>query len=926
MAPPFVSVDLSQFNQVLDEWYQHRKREIDEVHMHHTWRPNHAEYRGHESIVGMWRYHTRDMRWSDIAQHITIDPNGVIWLCRHWDLPPASSRGHNGTTTRGPFMFEMIGDFDKGQDPFKNPQRDVALWVSALVLKRFGLPAERLKFHRELGSRKTCPGSGIDHEEVLAEVRERLGRSLPAKRDKRSMRAASYDPLPTAIRWLSEFPTARPDPDEAEPLEGRAAPRSPAARAPQARAAPELNEVVLSGLRPHVINLSGGQLSTEGLFHSDEGDIRRIFEHELPARIAAMNGRPLPIVLFAHGGLVAEKPGLTIAANQVPWWNANGVYPIQFVWETGLLETLGQMIGLQRAVVGRDLADFTSDPAIEGVVRAAGGGLVWNGMKYAAGHAFAQGGGGAIVIKHLVAFLARFRDKVSLHAVGHSAGSIFHSYMLPALFAADAAAKVDSLSLLAPAITVEAYKQRLQGLVGNKIDRLAMFTMAKDFERADQVAQLYRKSLLYLISGALEPDRGEPILGLEESVRADPDLRRHFGLGTAPGPGEVAWSQTAATSGRRATQSTTHGGFDNDVATMNSVLREVLDLPDAAPLTLSFPPDTESRAARPPAIAAPVTIAPPAAVAAASLPQSPTVVPLAGGTRRAVCIGIDAYPDPRARLHGCVADAVAWAGALSNLGFSVESMHNEAATRAAIVGRLTDLIGSARPGDSLVLQFAGHGTQVDDIDGDEDDAVDEAFCPVDYADGHLIIDDDFKRLFADLRDGVALTCFFDTCHSGTITRLAVGRAPSSTESLPRFLIATPELNALHRQFRAGMGGDRAAAAAAAPATMRQVVFAACAPSESALETSGRGDYSIRAVPLLRNAGAVSNSRFAELVTDEFGSTRRQNPNLDCAPANRDRPFLATGRPERASLPAAGISPDAKEAALADLVSAVRRLI
>jgi len=58
-------------------------------------------------------------------------------------------------------------------------------------------------------------------------------------------------------------------------------------------------------------------------------------EH-LPKALAARGDQPLRILFYAHGGLVSEEAGLQIAADQVDWWLTNGVYPIEFVWETGL--------------------------------------------------------------------------------------------------------------------------------------------------------------------------------------------------------------------------------------------------------------------------------------------------------------------------------------------------------------------------------------------------------------------------------------------------------------------------------------------------------------------------------------------------------------------------------------------------------------
>ena len=65
----------------------------------------------------------QDRGFSDIAQHLTIDPDGHLWTGRNWNLPPASPTGKNGTAAAGPFMFEIVGDFDDGQDALDGDQR-----------------------------------------------------------------------------------------------------------------------------------------------------------------------------------------------------------------------------------------------------------------------------------------------------------------------------------------------------------------------------------------------------------------------------------------------------------------------------------------------------------------------------------------------------------------------------------------------------------------------------------------------------------------------------------------------------------------------------------------------------------------------------------------------------------------------------------
>ena len=156
-----------------------------------------------------------------------------------------------------------------------------------------------------------------------------------------------------------------------------------------------------------------------------------------PARVA--REEPLHIVLWAHGGLINEAAGLAIAQQQVRWWLDNRVYPIFFVWETGFLDALQQIMsgtrGLPRAP---DIWDVTTDLAVEAAARGGGIGKIWGAMKRSAELAAAPEGGARYVAKKLAAFCQarpQFGNpRVVLHAVGHSAGSIFHSHFLPAAF------------------------------------------------------------------------------------------------------------------------------------------------------------------------------------------------------------------------------------------------------------------------------------------------------------------------------------------------------------------------------------------------------------------------------------------------------------------------------------------------------------
>ncbi len=108
----------------------------------------------------------------------------------------------------------------------------------------------------------------------------------------------------------------------------------------------------------------------------------------------------------------------------------------------------------------------------------------------------------------------------------------------------------------------------------------------------------------------------------------------------------------------------------------------------------------------------------------------------------------------------------------------ISILQNERATRANILTALEHwLVGSTKPGDKVVFYYSGHGGQVRDTDGDEQDGLDETLAPFDTDEnqGNQITDDEFSAVLARLSDR-DVTVIFDSCHSGTISR---GSAPAS---------------------------------------------------------------------------------------------------------------------------------------------------
>ncbi|WP_407522829.1 caspase family protein [Lacibacter sp. MH-610] len=108
-------------------------------------------------------------------------------------------------------------------------------------------------------------------------------------------------------------------------------------------------------------------------------------------------------------------------------------------------------------------------------------------------------------------------------------------------------------------------------------------------------------------------------------------------------------------------------------------------------------------------------------------------------------------------------------------------MKDAACTKEGILnGIQKHLIEKSAPGDICVFHFSGHGEQVYDTNGDEDDGYDEALVPYDApmeyqpgVDKHLR-DDDFGTKLQDLRlklgENGELIVIVDACHSGSSTR------------------------------------------------------------------------------------------------------------------------------------------------------------
>lgn len=156
------------------------------------------------------------------------------------------------------------------------------------------------------------------------------------------------------------------------------------------------------------------------------------------------------------------------------------------------------------------------------------------------------------------------------------------------------------------------------------------------------------------------------------------------------------------------------------------------------------------------------------------------------GVKRALLIGINKYKSVP-RLQGSLNDIETMRQILiTRWGFSdkqITMVTDEAATRNGILAALEQLVKEAGPNDTVYFHYSGHGSQVEDLNGDEpDDHLDETLVPQDGRSGDIrdITDDELDAVFAKMRAKSAMIVL-DSCHSGTATRSLDIR----TRSIPR---------------------------------------------------------------------------------------------------------------------------------------------
>jgi hypothetical protein len=124
------------------------------------------------------------------------------------------------------------------------------------------------------------------------------------------------------------------------------------------------------------------------------------------------------------------------------------------------------------------------------------------------------------------------------------------------------------------------------------------------------------------------------------------------------------------------------------------------------------------------------------------------------------------------QLAGCLNDAKAMQFLAADQGFITHSLTDDQAIASEVIRMVSSIGKELETGDTFVLTYSGHGGQVSDVNGDEDDSLDETWILYD----RMLIDDELFQLFSQFAPGVRIFMLSDSCHSGTVARMIVQKA------------------------------------------------------------------------------------------------------------------------------------------------------
>ncbi|WP_324750583.1 caspase family protein [Sphingomonas sp. LY54] len=208
----------------------------------------------------------------------------------------------------------------------------------------------------------------------------------------------------------------------------------------------------------------------------------------------------------------------------------------------------------------------------------------------------------------------------------------------------------------------------------------------------------------------------------------------------------------------------------------------------------------------------------------------------------------------------------AWSGQLRACEFDANDMHaiakslgyqesqvllTKQATSQALLGALLDYSKKLVAGDILLLTYAGHGGQVDDDTGDEEDKLDETWLLYD----RMVIDDELYRMYGLFKPGVRISIISDSCHSGSVNKLR--EQEGTTEDIGEFVSRLADIDLTRSVFEKHASTYlplqiASAGASAAPIPAGVILLSGCKDTQVSLDGTKNGLFTEKLKKVWKN--------------------------------------------------------------------------
>jgi len=297
-------------------------------------------------------------------------------------------------------------------------------------------------------------------------------------------------------------------------------------------------------------------------------------------------------------------------------------------------------------------------------------------------------------------------------------------------------------------------------------------------------------------------------------------------------------------------------------------------------------------------------------------------------------IGLNAV-DPRhyqgwtGTLNACEADAKDMAAIARSRRMSPDTLLTKSATRARVLSEIRQAAKHLAAGDLFFLTYSGHGGQVPDVTGEEGDKQDETWC---LYDGELIDDELYVEL-SKFRRGVRILVLSDSCHSGTVARVArmMAALPAAAPGMRRKLMPPDVAERVYQANKKFYDGLQRSIAKASGAVKRAdgsdmvlhpaagarvaslaprfnpalILISGCQDNQTSMDGEKNGAFTEALLGVWQRGSFTGDYRrfHREIVSRLPGS---QSPNLfvlgSSAKFLREQPFSVQGQPARRVTP------------------------